>query len=300
MGFTIAVLGVKGTLFPYVTNGFTSDIFKDRIDFPIRAITRDISELESNEYIKYYSANASDTSALEKILKGVDSVVALTSKDLDLKGLIDACVNVGVKLFLPSEFGSDHRFSRFRNTFAAKRHNALYARSQGLKTVCLQTGKFMEFSLGEPLINGIDKGAWTYRPVDGGHHKQSYTSLQDIGYSIVSLLTYPKPRQLPDFVFVQGDSKSANNMVEIFERYHGALLRVLPPVDRETAIDVAAQVDVKPNPTMDDFFLIIQAEAIMPYKAIDFSEKHMNDLVNPSLFTWQTVESLAEAFYSHD
>ncbi|KAJ5675500.1 hypothetical protein N7462_008397 [Penicillium macrosclerotiorum] len=95
--------------------------------------------------------NFGDKLSLRRMLEDVDVVVSCMGTGGDSKEnkklLVEACAEANVKVYVPSEWGTDHLHIRYQHPmFASKQEHQSYAQSLGLKSIAIYTGMIMETS----------------------------------------------------------------------------------------------------------------------------------------------------------
>lgn len=290
---TVAVIGLNGTIGKILLEQLSG--YKDYFNLPIRAITRDISKLSfpKPQNVELYQADFDDTvSSLSKALNGVDVLIDLTTQFVSSMPLIDVAVKSGVKVFFASEYGLSYVNTKYPNTFKLKSDDVSYARSQGLKTVQVQTGLFAESNLGRPYISGIDVDKNTYRKIDGGDFKHSITFIPDLSRSIIEL-AHMNPSEIPDEVLIESDSITTNYLAQLWEKYNDINLTI-EPVSKDTIKKDAS--DAEKNSEKGAFPKVLRA--IIVDNEMDYSKSGHNEFVNPGerKFKWSKVKEHAEGF----
>ncbi|GFP60197.1 hypothetical protein TASIC1_0016008500 [Trichoderma asperellum] len=201
-----------------------------------------IGRKEPSEYknvpegIPIVQIDLKDHGSLVKALTGADAVVVFTQfnpgGDLDIVqiALINAAIEAGVKLFVPSEWapdtagGNGATIARIGpNTLppnpavASKRvvHNYLMARSAANQI------DFVSLHVGNLLINlsafaSLDMNKRTASLGDGGHGLISVSSIETLTRGLDSLLTkYPKLKN--DFFYICDGETNLQRIVKTFQ-----------------------------------------------------------------------------------
>lgn len=295
---TVAVVGINGAIGKDLLEVLTSHK-PEYFNYPIRAITRDISKTNSPpEGVELKEASFNDPEALKKALDSVDVVIDLTSSGVSSSPLIDAAVATGVKLYFPSEYGSSHSKSKYPNPYKVKEQTVSYARDKGLKAVQLHSGFFADWELANPAYSGVFPSQNLYRKIEGGDFQISLTFIRDIAYSL-SELAHLDPSQIPDEVFVESDSVTDNYIAELWEKYNSVKLTVenvsKNQIEKE-AEEANSKFDKDIVEDLMGFLVITRASSVDGSN--DHSINGHNELVNPGEknFKWTKVSNEAKRF----
>lgn len=106
-----------------------------------------------------------NTSTVTTALQGVDVLVsALGTEGVDevRETIIKASVEAGVKVYFPSEFGTNHyQISYQHPLFEGKHDHFVKAKEQGLNPIRMLVGHIMECSFGKWFGLDTEAGVWT-------------------------------------------------------------------------------------------------------------------------------------------
>lgn len=291
----VAVVGLTGAL----GEGMLKALVEcGAIQRPVRAVTRDISAASKKnlpEGITLYEASFENTAALKKAIDGVDTLIDLTAANLSSKPLVDVAVAAGVKLYLPSEYGCTYKNTKYPNTFKVKKETADYARSRGLKTVLVQTGLFSEWNLTKPYLLGIIPEEKIYKKIDDGTMRMTITFIEDACRAVVELIQMD-PQQIPDEIFIEGDTITPNQLAELWESYNKEKLTTIN-ITKEDIDQEATEADNQEDcGGFEGFGNVILATCSIG--DIDHSNNNHNELVNPGekKFSWKKVKDTAEPY----
>ncbi|KAJ7773302.1 hypothetical protein B0H16DRAFT_1714196 [Mycena metata] len=169
--------------------------------------------------VQLIQVDTSDVAAVTVILKEhkVDVVISTihASSPEDAAGqkpVVDAAKAAGVKLYVPSEFGSPTD-GHTEGLLGAKNKLAEYAKSIGLPSVRIYTGLFTEFI---PFLMGYDTNG-KIRVIGKGDTPVSFTALSDVtGFVVYVLATLP-PSELENHIFrLEGDRATSNELATKF------------------------------------------------------------------------------------
>lgn len=112
--------------------------------------------------------NYTNVSNVATALNGVDVVVStLGTRDEAIDNvkatLLDALEAAKVKIYFPSEFGTNHyKITNYKHpTFEAKKKHFLQAKERGLNPIRMLTGGIMEFTFGKWCGLDCVSGVWT-------------------------------------------------------------------------------------------------------------------------------------------
>ncbi|KAK4702490.1 hypothetical protein P7C70_g3731, partial [Phenoliferia sp. Uapishka_3] len=132
--------------------------------------------------------------------------------------LADAARVVGVQLFVPSDFGSPTE-NVIDGPLFPKEEVATYLEKIGLSSLRVFTGAFSD-QLFYPFA-GFDFPNGKARWVGEGDTPISFTSRTDVAKFLAYTLTTLAPAKISGKIFrLQGDTKSLNQVVQIYEKTH--------------------------------------------------------------------------------
>ncbi|KAH8116734.1 NAD-binding protein [Phellopilus nigrolimitatus] len=262
----VAVAGATGRLGQVITETFLTT-FKPFFSRVI-VFTRDPTSPKAQglaalgaELAQFSFDQSSSESAgrLQESLKGVDIVAnVLNQVDVRLKDMLaEAAVEVGAKVYFPSEFGvyvlfqtstqistfyvqaveltetdhSDHRLNDFpgydHEEWVKKSKHVSYVRELAtrkgcdMKVISVYTGLFLEDSLHSRFGNDLETR--TITTYGSSSTRVTYTSKEDIGRAVAQLaiLAMLSPAALsdsvPDYVRISGSPRSAVEVAAAFE-----------------------------------------------------------------------------------
>ncbi|VDC03007.1 unnamed protein product [Peniophora sp. CBMAI 1063] len=188
-------------------------------------------------------ADYNSISEVSKALAGVEVVISTISRagfELQIP-IAKGAKEAGVKLFLPSEFGSPTDKAT-EGLYAAKAElNRKIREEVGLPTAVFFTGGFADVTWG-PFID-LDLKSGSVGVGGDGSAKASFTSRHDIGRYIAYVLsTYPPELSKNKTFRIEGEHASLNDVFAQYEKKHGVKLQV-----RHTPIEELKE-KVKKNP----------------------------------------------------
>ncbi|KAK6202363.1 CIP1 protein [Scheffersomyces amazonensis] len=292
---TIAIIGVSGSLGQPILDVLQSDLFKDKVQFPIKAFSRrDIPSTETVEYIKADITEENIPKIIEELNKdgGVDTIIELVASDPKLFALVTKII-VGAKpkLFIPSQFGVeiDKVNTYIPNFLSHKTIQSKTTREAGIKTVDIITGFF--FAPGTYLYEavqqiGIDPNTKTLEIFGDLSNKISVNFVDDIAKSVVSIATNSKPNELPNKVRIAGDVVTFQQIVDTFEKNHNTKLQITKQVTSQEALNEFFE-KIKNGPKHEDIFFYLHTIASQGTdKGIHYSINE-NEIVNPGEKLWK-------------
>ncbi|EUC67629.1 isoflavone reductase-like protein [Rhizoctonia solani AG-3 Rhs1AP] len=225
----IAVAGASG----YVGKPVVDELLKAG-NFEVRILTRK-SGVDGSAVQAFKTRGAlvhgvtyEDEAELTEVLKGVD-VVLSTLNAGGITGaqpnLLRASKKAGVKLFMPSEFGDPFEGEAEAEIFRAKRELHKLAKELEMPIAVILTGLFPDYCL-VPVMG------WNFeaKAVDiwgTGDEKITWTTMPDIARYVAYVLGHVPLTGLQDQVLgIQGDLKTANEVVALWEDKHKTKLQV--------------------------------------------------------------------------
>ncbi|ODV85548.1 hypothetical protein CANARDRAFT_7655 [[Candida] arabinofermentans NRRL YB-2248] len=294
----IAVYGTNGFLGKPTIAALTSSSFVDKIQLPLRVLTRDPSKYTESKYIRYYKADATDVDSFEDAVTGIDVFVNLgPAHHLDTP--LDALVKYakGIKLYIPSQFGTelDKSDTLLDGFLKVKADHSAKARAAGLKTVDVISslffaeGAFLTENLG---VVELDKSTKSVTIRGDPTVKADISYLPDIGKAVASIATFGDYSKLPDKIRISSDRVSQEEIVKQYEVKHQVTLKRNYVSYEDTLADSKARW-AKGFDFKDFFFYLQFLFASGTDKGLSFS-KNENELVNPkeSLWTWTKFTSI--------
>ncbi|CAE6466029.1 unnamed protein product [Rhizoctonia solani] len=165
---------------------------------------------------------------LAEILSGTDIVISTLnySSVNDQVPMIRACVACGVKLFFPSEFALELASDNDSNASKTKKEIIRIAENLGLPYVRIFNGLFPHWYITNTFFQ--------FYPAENriliygtGEEKNSWTSVEDVSRFVAYILENVPVEQLKNQKLrIEGDKKSFNEFVDIWEREHQVKLDV--------------------------------------------------------------------------
>lgn len=300
---SVAIVGINGFIAKNVINAVLSPIFKDKIAFPVRLITRDIAKTAalpivaaSPDSFKLYKADIETGEGLAAAFEGVTTVVDTVGvSTFSHDKIADAAAAAGVAVYVPSEFGSDTAsetgLGKYRAIFGAKLAATAHARSKPFKTVAIITGLFTEFAFAVPgLAFSSDSALTTYAP-DADY---ATTSLPDIGRAVAAVVAASTaPASLPEVLYIRGDVVSGKKLAEIYTKVTGKEVAVtVEPTEKIVApADKIVEVGYPKSP--EDFYVILKATFSQGFGNVSPNYES----VIKGAFTFETAEQVATRLF---
>ncbi|KAG9127631.1 hypothetical protein FRC07_011375 [Ceratobasidium sp. 392] len=226
----VAVAGASGYVGKAVTNALL-----ELNAFEVRVLTRE-SSIDSAPLQDFKKRGATlhvisyeDDASIHKALEGVDTLIstvpmsALVSTQVPL---IKASKKAGVKLYFPSEYGSEFNDDNSPSPIVQEKKTVLRtAKEVGLPIAVVSTGGFPEYCLIPPLGYTFPEKKVTIW--GDGNAKNSWTTVRSVGQWIANVLKTVSIEQLQDKHFrIQGDLVSPNEIVGLWEKKHNDKLQV--------------------------------------------------------------------------
>lgn len=290
---TVAILGATGDLGLRVVRRFLSPEYSPSQISKVKFFTRNPSSAGAQE-LKTLGAEPIEGEVTAAGLKGVDVFISLIggAADVDyMNKYAKEAVDAGVKVYIPSEFGIDHRGANdfHHELFDGKEAHYHYASSISggkVKIVNLYVGLFLEdtFGLGETLGLDIKNGVYTsFGPAET---PISFNSREDISSSIVriSVLAAADPNSVPDFTRINGSAASYNQLAALVGKARGTEIQVVEVDDAEAK---------KLLSTGDHWTRFWRALRYgYGHGLTDFTKDNQNEILNPGqkYWKWKTME----------
>ncbi|KAH0614050.1 uncharacterized protein H6S33_005936 [Morchella sextelata] len=218
----VAIAGLGGVLGQATLDALLSPQFASSFQLPIRVLMRDPSRfggpVHSAGMAAYLGVDYEDPEVLDDALENVDVVINLLGMyPRSWISLGDAAYRCGAKLYIPSEFGPDHRMFTFPSPLSAKQEQSQRSREDGIKTVQIFCGMLMDYVIPSGSWFGVDlPNRHIDAVVPGGGRaepKISFTSIGDVAMAIASVARR-RPSTLPDVIHIAGDTCTLRQLGE--------------------------------------------------------------------------------------
>ena len=291
---SITIIGLNGFLGKPVLEAINSGIFDDKINFPIKAITRKEPETKNDkiEYVVSEINEESIKSTLSQKLSGTDVIIELIGPNpeafANIENLVDA---IKPKLFIPSQFGTDiPKVDEYAPGFLGiKTQHSENVRKLGVKVVDIITslfavpGAFLYEWVGSTGINADDK---TVKLIGDINQQFDISKLEDVGKAVLSIATNPNPRELPDTIRIGSDRITVKDVIDRYSKDHNVELKVVSEQSAEDAKKEFTE-SLKVGFDGDKFLWYLQVIAAQGLDKGLLSSKLDNELVNPGESLWK-------------
>ena len=135
--------------------------------------------------------------------------------------LLEACYRSGVKVYIPSEFGTNHYITNYTDnkTFAPKAHHFEEAKEKIPKVIGIFTSLMMEQAFFKWL--GFDNAKEEWRIVGDGDVPVSLTAREDVGRFTVetSIMAFQEPEKVPESVVIDSCTHTLQEYAAILDKY---------------------------------------------------------------------------------
>ncbi|KAH9052642.1 NAD-P-binding protein [Lactarius vividus] len=189
-------------------------------------LTRQAGLASTNPAAKLIPVDYSDKESIKNALVGVDVVISTIAPGvLDLQaGIAQAAKEVGVKLFVPSEFGGSTE-GETEGYLGDKGKIQEQLKAIGIPYALFYTGGFADY-LWVPFMD-LDVTSGKVSVGGDGSKQIPFTSRPDIARYISYVLTHLPADQLENRSFIiKGDTKSFNEIFKEYEAKTGKKLEV--------------------------------------------------------------------------
>ncbi|KAH6697516.1 isoflavone reductase [Plectosphaerella plurivora] len=198
----------------------------------ITALSRESSSATFPEGVKVVKTDFSPES-LQRALTGQDAVVSMIPivALAEQQKLAEAALAAGVKLFVPSEYGSDTTNEAVLAAvpfFQAKKDalDWLKSKEDQMAWTALFTGPFFDWGLKMGMM-GLDRAAGTVKLIDDGKARFTASTVGQIARALVAILK--NPDQVSNkLIFVESFTVTQAEVVAAIEKVTGEKYTVLP------------------------------------------------------------------------
>lgn len=291
---SIAIIGLNGFLGKPVLEAINSGIFDDKINFPIKAITRKEPETK-NEKIEYIVSEINEESiktTLNEKLSGTDVIIELIGPNPVAFANIEKVVGtIKPKLFIPSQFGTDiPKVDEYAPGFLSiKTQHSENVRKLGVKVVDIVNslfavpGAFLYEWVGSTGINAEDK---TVKLIGDINQQLDISKLEDVGKAVLSIATNPNPKELPDTIRIASDRITVKDVIDRYSKDHNVELKI---VSEQSAADAKKEFaeSLKAGFDGNKFSWYLQVISAQGLDKGLLSSKLDNELVNPGESLWK-------------
>ncbi|ODN00923.1 Isoflavone reductase-like protein [Orchesella cincta] len=286
----VAVIGSTGYVGKFVMPAFLDGLKDGKLN-ELRVLT--VQEKLKSEQIQSYVTSGAKAmvvdfkkvSTVTTALTGVDAVVSTigTGDGIeDVKtALLDAMVAAKVKLYFPSEFGTNHyKFLNYNHPFFdGKRKHFKQAKERGLKTIRMLTGDFMEFAFSKLLGLDCVSGVWTLVG-NAADIPCAMTAERDLGRFILEAIFHglSDVSGCPDEIEVYSDMKTLREYAKGFDKVSGRVTKI----EQVPLEEFKAEYEKSADKEFVKLLMMMFAEG-----AYDFSNATGNQLLNPNETVWK-------------
>ncbi|KEF55659.1 uncharacterized protein A1O9_08409 [Exophiala aquamarina CBS 119918] len=272
----VSIVGGSGHLGQHIVRAFLEPTRKSQFK-EIRVVTRNGGSSTPQEFAQQgASVLTYDENALEplvSVLKDSDIVINMIGV------VLKAMQTLKARLYFPSDSGVDPRLHDFSNPeWDAKRLDRELVSELLPSSTCtcsVYPGLFLEHSIG-PWY-GLSSRAERYEQSGAHESKIRFTSLPDIGRSVVDLSLLPEP---PEHVHLAGDTKAIIGVARTMESAVAGPIEVVETDLDKYKKDVLTGPGDRPEKNLR--FLVGEGK-------IDHSDKGLgndNEIVNPGQKRW--------------
>ncbi|KLJ09125.1 hypothetical protein EMPG_15450 [Blastomyces silverae] len=271
---TVMLIGAGGNLGPLVL----AEFLKSTFDITVLA-----REASTSTYPKNITIAKSDFSAssLTEIFKGQDALISIVgpSAFADQKKIVDAAIAAGVKIFIPSEYGSDTRnpeVLKIAPILAGKRTLVEYLESQQdrITWTALIPGLFADWGITHGFLQ-YDIPSKSALVWDDGNVPVSMSTQPQVGRALVAILENPSATA-NQYVYVSSYTVTANEMVTALEKATGSKWNVRK-IDLEQSLSEAKENLSRGQTGLDVIRDLIRAACYSQEAYCDFRKFLWND-----------------------
>jgi hypothetical protein len=275
----VAAVGVTGRLGAEVLDALCIEAYNGSYMRPIRAFTRAPQKMYPRPEVEYYSSDFADVELLCASLIGVDVVIDLTANCISSIPLIDAAADMGVSLYVLSDYSIivPPEYLVIDSTRQRDTQNARSKRQ--MKSVVIKNGVFTDNlrKLGQFDLN-----------IEGGHLQFTTTCIADTAKFVAKIASKP-PQTLPELIKIHGDSVSLNKISNPFGR-------IVTWTDIKNRADESARKlrqyeNLSKTERLQAITNIFTAILVNPYNRslVDYSTSNSNNLANINWSKWNPI-----------
>jgi hypothetical protein len=291
---TVALAGASGHLGPAIMDELVKS------GFHLTVLTREDSRASFPSSVKVAKVNYDSIESLVAALKGQDAVVSVLGFNalLAQNKLIDAAVAVGVKRFLPSEYGADTLNPKVRvlsGLFGQKAGIAekliKIAAEGSLTYTFVYTGPFLDMVMGRGIPGDFkEHNATLY---DGGDVKFSTTTIPTTARAISSVLQHPEETKNKS-IYVSGAVVTQNQLIGMAEKIQGERWTTTKASTADLEKEANEEMK-KPEPNRTKIITAVIVRSIMGEGFGGFFEKNDNELLGVSPMHESEIEALVKS-----
>jgi len=227
----VILIGAGGNLGPAILQQFIESPFN------VTVLSREESKSTFPEGVKAIKANYTDATSLASAFKGQDAVISIVNAAADQSIFVDAAISAGVKIFIPSEFGSDTVNDALREivpAFNGKKAAVDYLKSKEkeISWAALITGAFFDWGVVAGFL-GPNLQTKTATVLDDGVAPFTATNLATVGKALVSILQHENETR-NRYVYIGSFTTTQAEVVALVEKISGTKY----PITSQNSSDV--------------------------------------------------------------
>ncbi|CAL8126578.1 unnamed protein product [Orchesella dallaii] len=285
----VAVIGATGYVGKCIMPAFLDALKGGRLQ-EVRVLT--VKEKLNSQQLQSYATSGAkvvtvdykNVSTVSMAFQGVDAVVSTlgTGEGIeDVKTvLLDALVAAKVKLYFPSEFGTNHyKCPNYSHPlFDGKRKHFSQAKELGLNPIRMLTGDIMEATFGKWFGLDCISGVWTLVG-NAPDIPCAMTAERDLGRFTLEaiLLAHSDISKCPDEIEVYSDMKTFRDYAKSLDKVSGREIKIVqvPVEDFKTEYE-------KADKQFEKLLMLMFAEG-----TYDYSNATGINLLNPNESIWK-------------
>ncbi|ORY47185.1 NmrA-like family-domain-containing protein [Leucosporidium creatinivorum] len=304
----LALVGATGLVGGHLLPTFLVALSKGQLS-AIRILTSSpdsdkLNSLRSFPKVSIHAISYSDSSSVEQALSGVGILISAMGSSPTKEGsyesskatLLKAAAAAKVKVYTPSEWGTDHASSAAQKIgspmFTNKQEHHAEAERLGIKVVAIYNALLLEmsFSAWLGLDISIPNPIWT---IPTPSYPVAFTSFQDIGpYVLSATLQAYRSVDIPSRLRVYSDSLTLDEAADLWEKETGN------KIERKSSDGEELQKRYEEiKPTLQPGMLGPAIPWMMSQGGFDHSKDNSNALLNRGEFAFET-HSVADFFAS--
>lgn len=223
----VAILGASGSVGKSTIEALLAVPHK----FEVTGLTRHTSDAKLPPSVNHIKTDYSHDS-LVSALQGHDAVVSTTAGGTfsEQKTAVDAAIEAGVKIFLPSEYGMDTAVREAPQVSPGLKVKIelidyLKSKQDKISWIVLVTGNIFDWCLHIPGFGGFNIPARTAQIFDGGDIAYEATTLSRVGEGIAATLEKIELTK-NQFVYINSFTTTQNQVLESLEKATGEKFEV--------------------------------------------------------------------------
>ncbi|KAL8283884.1 hypothetical protein RQP46_005316 [Phenoliferia psychrophenolica] len=242
MAPSLAIVGCTGLVGGHLLPSFTEALLAGKISQLRLLTTRPIdtpvlAKAALTPGITVHQVDFS-TGSLEAALDGVGILVSAMgmggtgsaeSYERNKANLIEAAATSGVKVYVPSDFGTDHNTPAAKAIgspmFEAKKRHHAKAEALGLKVIAIYNGLLLEtaFSAWLGIDSKVANPTWT---IPKPSHAVAFTSLPDLGHFVLSatIQSFDGATDIPSRLRIYSDLITLDTAADQWEQATGGTI----------------------------------------------------------------------------